>query len=127
MAGVQARSQLRSAHPLLLLMNKFISLALFLALLGAGWIGLNFLRAGFQKSSLEAAPGSTPAAPTAPVAQNQAVRDGKSSADRLVYFCATDSGYYHTSTHLERCKRTALSEEAAVNRGLKRCPTCFRR
>ena len=45
---------------------------------------------------------------------------------RLVYSCAIDKDFYHASTHLpSRCERTALSEEAALQRGLKRCKACF--
>ena len=48
------------------------------------------------------------------------------SPARLVYSCAADKDYYHASSHLPaRCERTALSEEAAGQRGLKRCATCF--
>jgi hypothetical protein len=45
---------------------------------------------------------------------------------RLVYSCVADKDYYHASTHLPaRCERTAVSEEAAIKRGLKRCRSCF--
>jgi hypothetical protein len=48
------------------------------------------------------------------------------SPARLVYSCADDKDYYHASSHLPaRCERTALSEEAAGQRGLKRCTICF--
>jgi len=45
---------------------------------------------------------------------------------RLVYSCAADKDYYHVYTHLPaRCDRTAVSEQAAIERGLKRCKACF--
>ncbi len=45
---------------------------------------------------------------------------------RLVYSCTGDNEFYHASTHLpSRCQRSALSEEAALRRGLKPCRKCM--
>src|SRR5262245_17038665 len=120
MASLQARSPLRSAHPLLLLINKFISVTVFVTLLIAGWIGLNYLRAELQNQPLKQQPASSAAASVAP-ATDQLTATQKAPAARLVYVCQGESGLFHASTHLERCKRTALSEDAALARGLKRC------
>jgi hypothetical protein len=127
-ASLQARSPLRSAHPLFFL-NKLVSLTAFIVLLGAGWLVVSFLksdsfdrwRAG-SSDSVSASKGAT-----------LPVRDtGSAEAKplmtpvRLVYSCADDKDYYHASTHLpSRCERTALSEEAAGKRGMKRCQVCF--
>ena len=43
MASLQARSSLRSAHPLLFI-NKLISLTAFIILLGAGWVAVSYLK-----------------------------------------------------------------------------------
>ena len=124
MASLQARSPLRSAHPLFLLFNKFVSVTLFVTLLVAGWIGLNYLRAELQSQPLKQAPAASSAAPIVP-ASNQMAVSQKAPPARLVYVCQTDSSLFHASTHLERCKRTALSEDAALARGLKRCQVCL--
>jgi len=126
MASLQARSQLRSAHPLLLMVNKLVSLAFFVALLCGGWLALNYLRTELQGKWLHSSTSTVAPAPAPEPALQQAVEGNKQpSASRLVYFCQSDSGYYHASTHLQRCKRTALGEEAAIARGLKRCPVCL--
>ena len=43
MASLQARSSLRSAHPLIVV-NKLISLTAFIVLLAAGWVAVNYLK-----------------------------------------------------------------------------------
>jgi hypothetical protein len=46
---------------------------------------------------------------------------------KLVYSCAGDREFYHTSTHLPpRAARSAVSEGTALRRGLKPCPVCVR-
>ena len=128
MASLQARSPLRSAHPLFFV-NKFVSLAAFIVLLGVGWVALSYLKSDvFDRwrsgvSETAAASKST----TVPVKEASSP-EAKQLANpaRLVYSCAADREYYHASTHLPaRCERTALSEEAAIGRGLKRCRACF--
>jgi hypothetical protein len=44
---------------------------------------------------------------------------------KLVYSCDKDRAYYHTSNHIQRCERVAMSEEAALKRDLKPCPVCM--
>ena len=128
MANLQARSPLRSAHPLFFL-NKFVSVAAFTVLLGVGWVGLSYLKSDvFDRwrggvSETTAAPKSA----TVPISEPTSPEIKRVAAPaRLVYSCAIDKEFYHASTHLpSRCERTALSEEAAIERGLKRCKACF--
>lgn len=126
MASLHARSPLRSAHPLFFV-NKIVSLTAFVILLGAGWVALSYLKKdlfdGWQSGSFQ-----TAAAAHSSNAEQSSVSDIKSlaPATRLVYSCAADKDYYHASTHLPtRCERTAMSEEAAIVRGLKPCKHCF--
>lgn len=129
MASLQARSSLRSTHPLLFI-NKLISLTAFIILLGAGWVAVNYLKneiiTRWHGTTENKAPSTL---------NNSAVRiDDAASPEtkqlsapvRLVYSCSEDKDYYHASTHLpSRCERTALSEEAALRRGLKHCRVCL--
>lgn len=118
MASLQARSPLRSAHPLFVV-NKLVSLTAFIVLLCVGWVVVSFLKSdSFDRwrrgsSDSVSASGAAEAKPLIAPA-------------RLVYSCADDRDYFHASTHLPaRCERTALSEEAAGQRGLKRCQICL--
>ena len=125
MASLQARSPLRSAHPLFVV-NKLISLTAFFVLLCAGWVVVSFLKSDtferWRHGSPESVSGSRPA--TARASTDEANPLIKPA--RLVYSCADDKNFFHASTHLPaRCERTALSEEAASQRGLKRCEICF--
>ena len=128
MASLQARSPLRSAHPLIFL-NKFVSLAAFSVLLGVGWVALSYLKSDvFDRSSAgisETAAASKSA--TVPVSEPGSPQvKVLATPTRLVYSCSIDKDFYHASTHLpQRCERVALSEEAAIQRGLKRCKRCF--
>lgn len=124
MASLQARSPLRSAHPLLFV-NKAVSLTAFLVLLGAGWIALSYLKSDVVDRWQSG--GARSAAASAAVPAEQASSDSKVAPPaRLVYSCVDDRDFYHASTHIpSRCSRTALSEEAALGRGLKRCKKCF--
>jgi hypothetical protein len=129
LASLQARSSLRSAHPLLFI-NKLISLSAFIILLGAGWVAVNYLKneiiTRWHGATESKAPSNL---------NNSAVQiDDAASSEakplsapvRLVYSCSEDKDYYHASTHLpSRCERTALSEEAALRRGLKHCRVCL--
>ena len=127
MASLQARSALRSAHPLFFV-NKIVSLTAFIVLLGAGWVVLSYLKndvfgrwqTGGTKTIAAAAQSPIPEQTSAPQINSLV------PASRLVYSCASDKDYYHASNHLpDQCERTVLSEEAALNRGLKRCKKCF--
>lgn len=125
MASLQARNPLRSAHPLIVI-NKILSLTAFIILLGAGWVAVCYLkteiigymygppqeahqRPGVMQVGESAAMPKTPAAP-------------------LVYSCTGDAEHYHSLAHMpDRCERTALSEQAALQRGLKPCQVCHPR
>jgi hypothetical protein len=132
MASLHARSSLRST-PLLLLVNKLASLSLFLVLLAAGWMAVSYLRAersarwinslDTQKGAV--APTTTPTIVRLASADQGDVRP-QAVQVKLMYSCPSDRDFYHASAqHLpSRCERTALTEDAAVQRGLKACPKC---
>ena len=128
MASLQARSPLRSAHPLFFV-NKLASLTAFIFLLCVGWVVVSFLKSDtfdrWRSGSSE--PVSASKSATVPVRETSSPQTKPVMAPaRLVYSCADDKDYYHASTHLPaRCERTAISEEAAGQRGLKRCRACF--
>ena len=128
MASLQARSPLRSAHPLFFV-NKLVSLTAFFVLLCVGWLLVSFLKSDsfdrWRSGSSDTATASKSA--TVPVRETGSSEVKPLIAPaRLVYSCADDKDYFHASTHLPvRCERTALSEEAAGQRGLKRCRVCF--
>lgn len=128
MASLQARSPLRSAHPLFFI-NKLISLAAFLFLLGAGWVALCYLKTeivSHWNGASESAPSASKNLPVKVEAAGSIQVKQLSAPVRLVYSCAGDNEYYHVATHLPgRCERTALSEEAALQRGLKHCRVCM--
>ncbi|HSB09437.1 MAG TPA: hypothetical protein VLM38_07970 [Blastocatellia bacterium] len=125
MAGLQARSPLRSAHPLFFV-NKIVSLTAFILLLGAGWVALSYLKNDVFDGWRTGASQNTPAVKSSSVEQAAVPEVKLLVPARLVYSCAADKDYYHASTHLPiRCERIVLSEEAALGRGLKRCKRCF--
>lgn len=123
MASLQARSSLRSAHPLIVV-NKLISLTAFIVLLAAGWVAVNYLKN--EVLMRWRAPGESTASASA-LPSNDAASDSKTARPvRMVYACTGDKQYYHNSTHLPvKCDRSAMSEEAALARGLKRCHLCL--
>jgi hypothetical protein len=127
-ASLQARSPLRSDHPLFFI-NKLISLAAFLFLLGAGWVALCYLKTeivSHWNARGESASSASKSLPIKVGAADSLQVKQLSAPVRLVYSCARDNEYYHVATHLPgRCERTALSEEAALQRGLKRCRICM--
>ena len=129
MASLQARSSLRSAHPLIVV-NKLISLTAFILLLAAGWVAVNYLKNEVLtrwRSPVETASPSVNSS-SAAVQSGEATTDAKPARVpvRLVYSCVDDKQFYHNSTHLPaKCDRTAMSEEAARSRGLKRCHLCL--
>ena len=132
MASLQARSALRSTHPVLIL-YKLISIAASILLIVAGWVAVCYVKNHLtgseashqqQRSAVASQPQRGSAAGPAESGRGQ-VRQ-LSRPVRLVYSCATDREFYHTSTHLPgQCERTALSEEAAFERNLKPCKTCM--
>ena len=125
MASLQARSSLRSAHPLLFI-NKLISLTAFIILLGAGWVAVNYLKNEVITRWRGATENKAPATLNTSAVQIDTAASTETKTVRLVYSCSADQEYYHASTHLPpRCERTALSEEAALRRGLKHCGVCL--
>lgn len=127
MASLQARSPLRSAH-LLLFLNKLVSLVALTVLLAGGWMAVTYLRTELSKRDQHGSDLSAPSKlatveKTEPIAPDS---KPKAAPLRLVYSCGGDAEYYHTQAHLpSSCTRTALSEEAAARRGLKRCRVCL--
>lgn len=127
MASLQARSPVRSAHPLFFI-NKIVSLSAFLVMLGAGWVVVSYLKSDAFDRWRSGIPDTVSASKAATLPVKESSSDAKvlSPSHRLVYSCAADKDFYHVSTHLPaRCERTAVSEEAAIQRGLRRCRTCF--
>jgi len=98
-------------------------------MLGVGWVAVSYLKSDAFDRWRNGSPDHVAASKSASVPVKEiAPADVKAGATplRLVYSCAADKDYYHASTHLPaRCERTAVSEEAAIHRGLKRCRTCF--
>jgi hypothetical protein len=130
--SLQSGSHLRSTTPLLLL-TKVVSLIVFTFLLAAGWVGLSYLKSDMASRSARASqlekparPANTPASAT-PVDQKPSPEVIRLATPvRLVYSCKTDKDHYHTSTHLSnKCERSALSEQSALQRGLKPCSICI--
>ena len=116
------------AHPLFFV-NKVVSLTAFIILLGIGWVALSYFKSDtfdrWRTGSTDTVSASKSATTPAKDASSADFKQLTVPA-RLVYSCAASKDYYHASTHLPaRCERTALSEEAAIQRGLKRCKACF--
>ena len=127
MASLHARSPLRSAH-LLLFLNKLVSLAALMFLLGAGWMAVSYLRAGVadQRHGSPASNALSTSSKSASPEKSEATGAELKPPLRLVYRCGGEAEYYHTQAHLpSNCERTGLSEEAAARRGLKRCLVCL--
>ena len=131
MPSLQARSSLRSTHPLLLL-TKLVYLIVFVFLLAAGWVGVSYLKS--DRASRSAGGAQLEKAAPASTMSVTALGMQKASADatpltipvHLVYSCKSDKDHYHTSAHLpSKCERSALSEQSALQRGLKPCPVCM--
>ncbi len=133
MASLQARSPLRSSHPILFL-NRLISFTIFASLLCFGWVTLSYIKN--QLVAQPNPPATTAAPPTAasPLTDSTVRIDQQKALDvqrlsspvKLVYSCANDQEFYHLSTHLpSQTERSALSEEAALKRNLKPCSVCI--
>jgi hypothetical protein len=102
-------------------------------LLGAGWIAVCYLKNEFANRR----PGNAEqqSAIVSVSANETATRVGQSDSVevkrlakpvKLVYACSSDRVFYHASSHLPaRCDRSALSEDAAFERGLKACSVCL--
>ncbi len=128
MASVHGTSQLRSAHPLFFV-NKLVSLLAFIVLIVVGWVVVSFLKSDTFDRWRGGSSDAVSASKSPMVAIKEAsTLDVKAltARARLVYSCSADKDYYHASAHLpEGCERAAISEEAASQRGLKRCKVCF--
>jgi len=130
--SLQSGSHLRST-PTLLLLTKVVSLIVFTFLLAAGWVGLSYLKSDMATRSARAEQLEKPPRPASTAVTVTPV-DKKASPEvmalatpvRLVYSCKADKEHYHTSTHLSnKCERSALSEQSALQRGLKPCSVCM--
>ena len=125
MASLQARSPLRSAQPLMFF-NKLVSVTAFGILLIGGCLLLCYLKFGpanhWQTGTKDSMNGSNLS-----VVPAQTDKSSEAAAPRrLVYSCSQDNQYFHSSSHLPRdCRRTALTEDSALQRGLKPCSICF--
>lgn len=123
---------MRSAHPLVII-NKFISLAVFIVLLGIGWLAVSYIKSqiasGNQLQDAKSSSSAESQEKTVRIEQSRVPEVKRLSAPvRLVYSCVEDKEHYHLSTHLPaRCERSALSEEAALKRNLKPCSICLPR
>jgi ABC-type uncharacterized transport system YnjBCD permease subunit len=98
-------------------------------LLAAGWVAVNYLKNEVLSRWRSTGETASPAASSAATMQaSDAATDAKTARlpVRMVYSCVVDRQFYHNSTHLPtKCDRTAMSEEAALSRGLKRCHLCL--
>lgn len=129
MASLQARSSLRSAHPLFYF-NKLVTLTAFIILLGAGWVAVSYLKNEIVTRNRATSESKAPAPQSMATARTEAVASPETkrlaNPVRLVYACNADKENYHLAAHLPtRSDRVAFSEEAALRRGLKRCHICF--
>ncbi len=128
MASLQGRSPSRSIGPLNLL-NKLISITAFTLFLGIGWVALCYLKTEVINRGTGTPQASTVASPVEATRAEPEKIEAKKLATpvKLVYSCATDHDYFHTSAHLPKeCDRSVTGEEAALQRGLKPCPTCMK-
>ena len=131
MPSLQAQSTLRSTQPLLLL-TKLVYLIVFIFLLAAGWVGVSYLKSDRASRSAggsqleKATPASTMAVTAIGIQKASADATPLTAPVHLVYSCRADKDHYHTSAHLpSKCERSALSEQSALQRGLKPCPVCM--
>jgi hypothetical protein len=133
MPSPQARTPMQG-FPLLRFVSKFVSFSLIALLLCAGWVGVCYLKNSREfhnqpskSNSLSNASSKAPSPVSLNLNQVAAtqVEQGKREA-KLVYSCPTDKEHYHFAKHLSaHCARIALSESAALQRGLKPCSACF--
>jgi hypothetical protein len=133
MLSLQARVPIQRFRPLLFL-GKLISFSMVAFLLCAVWVGVCFLKRemnhrGSKVKSVQISTATSMPANALPVKANQPLVSNAAAQkkeSRLVYFCATDKENYHVAKHLgSPCTRIALSESAALERGLKPCSHCF--
>jgi hypothetical protein len=133
MPSLQARTPMHGFHPLMFI-SKFISFSMLAVLLCAGWVGVCYLKKELnnrhttgkatQVSSVSPSPSKVSFAEVNTLATTETAK--QNNASKLVYSCSTDKEHYHTSKHLSsNCARIALSESAAMERGLKPCSICI--
>ncbi|MGH9763063.1 MAG: hypothetical protein ACREDR_41565 [Blastocatellia bacterium] len=121
MASLRAKSRLPSSR-IITVAGRIVSLFLFVALFVAGLIGLSYVRSVIASRSQKANVSTMDLRPVVISSPPYAT-----SQFKLVYSTEGDAKYYHTAAHSpSRSSRSALSEQAARERGLKPCPICFR-
>jgi hypothetical protein len=129
MPSLQATSFKR--FQLLVFASRFVSFALFGCLLCAGWIALSYFKNSVptQRNLIIPATNQTTSAnPANKKAESQVITEVKSSSgvSQLIYLLPSDKEHFHTLKHLPAtAERIVLSEDAAIERGLKPCPLCF--
>lgn len=100
--------------------RRSVSSITFIILLAAGWVGLSYVRT-IMAQKVDSPMQRDLKVSGAP----SAISD--STQQVLVYAASNDTQYYHTAAHLpSHSERSALSEQAARERGLKPCPICQR-
>ena len=133
MPSLQARTPMQGFH-LLRLFSKFVSFSLIALLLCAGWVGVCYLKSSLdnrnqtsKSNTTSNASSLTPNPVSLKVDQSATTRTDRDKKEtKLVYSCSTDKEHYHAAKHLSaHCTRIALSEAAALERGLKPCSICF--
>jgi hypothetical protein len=133
MPSLQARTPMQGFR-LLRFFSKCVSFSLISLLLCAGWVGVCYLKSSLdnhkQASKSNTVANSQSLNPN-PVSLNvnqvaATQVDAEKKETKLVFSCTSDKEHYHTAKHLtSHCARIALSEGAAVERGLKPCSICF--
>ena len=134
MTSLQTRSGLPGGR-LVVILIRAASFLLLVLVLCAGWLGLSYLknqgsnrRSLIAPTSVSASATTTKSSPNSQpkVAATTEPARSEPSAPRWVYTSAVDKSFYHNFKHLQANRaRTAMSEEAAAERGLKPCPRCF--
>ena len=129
MSDLQATS-IKRFQPLLFA-GRFVSFLLFGFLLCAGWIALSYCKNNlfFADRNL-ITPATTQSSTNLPsrTVTSQTVTENKlsDSTSRLVYLLPSDKQYFHSLKHVPaKVERVAVSENAAIERGLKPCPLCI--
>jgi hypothetical protein len=116
----------------LLFAGRFVSFLLFGFLLCAGWIALSYCKntlffADRNLITPATTQSSTTNLPSRTVSSQTATENKLTdSTSRLIYLLPSDKQYFHSLKHLPaNVERLALSENAAIERGLKPCPVCI--
>ena len=130
MSDLHATS-IKRFHPLMFA-SRFVSFLLFGLLLCAGWIGLSYYRNNPVVSDRNLiTPASTQLSTTTLTsrkANSLTSTESKpaTTTSRLIYLLSSDKEHFHSLKHVPaNVERVALSEAAAIERGLKPCPICI--